>query len=258
MPRKARIQSKTGVYHIMLRGANRQEIFHDDEDCIRFLETIQRYKSKSGIQVFAWCLMGNHVHLLLKEGIEDISNTMRRIGISFVSYYHWKYKTTGHLFQDRFRSENVESDRYLLTVTRYIHQNPIMAGLTRNVDEWKWSSCQGYYGKQYFPMGLLDKDFVLEKFSDNAEAARRMFRDYNELQNDDQCLDDFPRRVRKTDTEAKKEMEILLGPVEIAHVKSLPRLKRNEILRNVKKIEGVSYRQIARIFGVSPSLVARA
>ena len=100
MPRGAREKSEIGIYHIMIRGANRQEIFHDDEDNLRILETLNKIKATSEIKVYGWCLMGNHVHLLLGEGKEDLSVTMKRIGVSYVWYYNRKYKTTGHLFQD--------------------------------------------------------------------------------------------------------------------------------------------------------------
>ncbi len=108
MPRRARLKSASGIYHIMLRGANKQEIFHDDEDCRYFLTTIKRYKVISGMDIYGWCLMNNHVHLLLKEGQEEIATTMKRIGVTYVYHYNCKYKTVGHLFQDRFKSENVE------------------------------------------------------------------------------------------------------------------------------------------------------
>ena len=88
MPRVAREKSRSGIYHVMLRGANRQEIFHDDEDCLKFLNIIEKYKVKSDLKLYAWCLMGNHVHLLVKEGNELLSTTMKRIGVSFVSYYN--------------------------------------------------------------------------------------------------------------------------------------------------------------------------
>ena len=128
----------------MLRGANKQEIFHDDEDSW-FLHTLVRYKKEIELSVFGWCLMGNHVHMLLKEGKESISDTMRRIGVSYVLFYNDKYLTSGHLFEGRFRSEPVNSEAYLKTVVRYIHQNPVKAGLVNRVEEWKWSSCRGYY-----------------------------------------------------------------------------------------------------------------
>ena len=111
MPRRAREKSNSGIYHIMLRGANRQEIFHEDEDNLRFLVILDKYSRQSEAKVYGWCLMDNHVHILLREGLEELSLTMKRVGVSFVWYYNNKYETTGHLFQDRFKSEKVESKR---------------------------------------------------------------------------------------------------------------------------------------------------
>lgn len=99
MPREARIKSKTRIYHIMWRGANGQEIFHDDEDRTKFLDILRKYKITCELIVYAWCLMSNHVHLLIKEGNEAISVTMKRIGVSYVGFYNWKYRTMGPLFQ---------------------------------------------------------------------------------------------------------------------------------------------------------------
>ncbi|MFC0272261.1 transposase [Metabacillus herbersteinensis] len=259
MPRKARIKSKSRIYHVMLRGANRQEIFHDDEDSINFLDTIEKYKIKSEMRVYAWCLMSNHVHLLLREGNEDISITMKRIGVSFVSYYNWKYSTTGHLFQDRFKSENVETVKYLLTVIRYIHQNPVKAGITKRAHEWRWSSCLGYYGKINHPINMLDYNFIMGMFSDDIAIAREKFKEFNERNNNDTCLDDrYNERKRLSDEEARKEIKKILGEFEIAQVKSFSKLKRSEVLRKVKRIKGLSQRQAARILGVSPNLIFKA
>lgn len=235
------------------------EIFHDDKDCIKFLDTIEKYKLKSELSVYAWCLMNNHVHLLLKEGNEDISITMKRIGVSFVSYYNWKYRTTGHLFQDRFKSENVETTKYLLTVIRYIHQNPVKAGIVIQAEEWRWSSCLRYYDKNSYPRDLLDCDYILKMFSADLAIAKKRFREFNERKNNDKCLDDrVNERKRLSDEEARIEIKKSLGTVEIAHVKSLPKLKRNEVLRKIKRIDGLSQRQSARILGVSPNLIFKA
>lgn len=258
LPRGARVKSRSGIYHIMLRGVNKQEIFHDDEDCITFLDTINRYKEKAELAVYAWCLMNNHVHLLLKEGNEDISITMKRIGVSFVSYYNRKYETTGHLFQDRFRSENVESMRYLLTVTRYIHQNPVKAGMVQQVDLWKWSSCLGYYRKTVYPRRLLDSDDLLSLFSSDLSIAQERFKQFNERKNNDECLEVQINQRRLSDNEARQEIKTHLSGIELAQVKSLPREKRNKVLKQVKEIDGISQRQAARILGVSPSLVFKA
>ncbi|MFZ3591847.1 transposase [Bacillus sp. DJP31] len=259
MPRKARVKSKTNIYHVMWRGANGQEIFHDDEDSIKFLDTINKYTQRLGMKIFAWCLMTNHAHLLMKEGTEDISITMKRIGVSFVSYYNWKYRITGHLYQDRFKSENVETTKYLLTVTRYIHQNPVKAGLTKKAHEWKWSSCNGYYGESIYPENMLDDTFILKMFSNEIATVREVFKKFNETRNNDQCLDiETSGRKKLTDEEARIQIKELLGAIEIPQVKSLPRLKRDEVLRQVKQIKGLSQRQAARILGISSNLIFKA
>lgn len=258
MPRVARMKSRSGIYHVMLRGVNRQEIFHDDGDNMKFLALLQKYKEKAGLGVYAWCLMNNHVHLLLKEGNEELATTMKRILVSFAQYYNWKYQTSGHLFQDRFRSENVEDSRYFLTVIRYIHQNPVKAHMVERADEWRWSSCLGYYDKSYYPGGLLDRHAVLKFFSNDWKIAEEKFREFNEAQIEEECLDDRMMKRRLPDDEARVEISKLLGAHEIAQVKSLPKLQRTEVLKKIKTIDGLSQRQAARILGVSVNLIFRA
>ena len=258
MPRKARETSKTGVYHLIWRGANRQEIFHDEEDYRRFLDNIKKYKLKFNLTIYAWCLMSNHVHLLMKEGDESISDTMKRIGVSYVGYYNWKYQTTGHLFQDRFRSENVEELSYLRTVVRYIHQNPVKAGMVTKPDEWKWSSCREYYGQNLYPQGLLECNFLLNLFSPDTRVAQDLFKEFNERKNNDQCLEAIMNNRRLTDEDARLKIKEVLESIKIQQVKSLPNEKRKEVLRKVKGIEGISMRQAARILGISLNLVFKA
>jgi|LSQX01.1.fsa_nt_gb REP element-mobilizing transposase RayT len=259
MPRAPREKSESGIYHIMIRGANRQEIFHDEEDRLRFLETLKRYMTKVDMKVYGWCLMDNHIHLLLSEGKEEISITMKRIGVSFVWYYNRKYKTTGHLFQDRFQSEKVETDEYILTVIRYIHQNPVKANLVKRVHDWEWSSCIGYYGKTINPPGLLDSDFVLKMFAGDRDIAVAAFKEFNEQVNDDECLDQIvEKEVLLSDTEAREKIINTIGKVQLAQIKSFPKAKRDELIRKVKGIKGISQRQAARIMGISPNLIFKA
>lgn len=253
MSRRIRGKSTTGIYHIILRGTNRQEIFHDDEDQLRFLETIERFKRKCNIKVHGWCLMGNHIHLLLGEGNESISTTMKRIGVSFAAFYNQKYDALGHLFQDRFRSEEVEDEKYLLTVIRYIHQNPVKAGMVRNPADWSWSSCSGYYGQRYYPPGLLDDELILSLFSDENQRAIERFIEFNELSNEDKCLDNSGRK-KITDSEAREEIK-RIAQYELTEIKGLPKAQRDKIILKLKDIEGISQRQIARVLGISTNLV---
>jgi len=104
--------------------------------------------------------MSNHIHLVLKEGEEDLGTVFKRIGASYVYWYNWKYNRSGHLFQDRFKSEPVEDDTYFLTVLRYIHQNPIKAGITGNISNYPWSSYAEYIGRQ----NLCNARFCFERF----------------------------------------------------------------------------------------------
>ena len=257
MPRKAREKSESGIYHIILRGANRQEIFHDDEDRARFLEILERYKKQTEIKIYGWCLMGNHIHLLFGEGNEELSNTMKRIGVSYASFYNQKYKTVGHLFQDRFKSETVDNDAYLLTVIRYIHQNPAKAGLINQLTDWKWSSCLGYYGGKTYPPKLLDDELILSIFSEERASAIAGFKKFNEAGNEDKCLDN-ESTLRLRDDQANAEIKKIIPAFEIPQIKTLPKSQRDEIISKIKKIEGLTQRQAARILGISPNLIFKA
>ena len=257
MPRTARERSKSGIYHVMLRGTNRQEIFHDDEDCIRLFETLERYKKKSELKVYGWCLMSNHIHLLLQEGKEELAATMKRIGVSFAWYYNWKYKTTGHLFQDRYKSEKIEDNKYLLAVVRYIHQNPFKAGQVKCHDEWKWSSCQSYYGIDSYPNSLLDSELILNIFSEDREKGISKFKEFNETGNEDTFLEDTIK-PRLSDEEARSLVIEALDGYGIANIKELPRAERDRLVAKAKNIEGITQRQLSRIFGISLSLINRA
>ena len=136
MPRQARKKSESGIYHVMLRGINQQQIFEEPEDFEKFLQILKDCKAISGYKLFAYCLMGNHIHLLIKPEEESLEQAFKRIGGRFVYWYNVKYQRIGHLFQDRFRSEPVETDEYFMTVLRYIHQNPIKAGLCKVIDAY--------------------------------------------------------------------------------------------------------------------------
>lgn len=256
MPRQARDKSKTGIYHVMLRGINKQKIFHDDGDREKFINILKRNKRESQIKVYGWCLMENHIHLLLGEGKEDISISMKRIGVGFVWYYNCKYKRTGHLFQDRYRSEKVETDEYLLTVIRYMHQNPVKAGLVRSSKDWPWSSCGVYYGECDSQVDFTDRKMILGMFSEDESIAVRRFKEYNEQVNVDACLDEENKRM--TDEEARHEiMKIVVGR-GLDKVQDLSKKDRNEVIKEVKRIEGVSQRQAARILGISDNLLFKA
>ena len=144
MSRQARKPSESGIYHVMLRGINKQQIFIDEEDYEKFLWVLKDTKEISEYKLYAYCLMDNHIHLLIKVEKEPLHIIFKRIGNRFVYWYNAKYQRIGHLFQDRYKSEAVENEEYFLTVLRYIHQNPLKAGICENVSDYKYSSYNEY------------------------------------------------------------------------------------------------------------------
>lgn len=140
MPRHARTTAESGIYHVMLRGVNRDAIFLEDEDFERFLHALSVSKDASGCAVLAYCLMTNHVHLVLAPTRESLGAVMKRLGVRYASWFNRKYGRVGHLFQDRFRSIPVETDEYLVALLRYVWNNPVEAGLATRPENYRWSS----------------------------------------------------------------------------------------------------------------------
>lgn len=161
MPRAARKVSETGVYHAMVRGINCQDIFLDDEDRLIFLEKLNIVKERSECNVYAYCLMNNHVHLLIAENKETIGKTMKRLGSTYVYWYNRKYDRVGHLFQGRYLSQPINTEEYLLVALRYIHQNPVSAGIVFNCAKYPWSSYQDYINPSKPNNNLRILDFAL-------------------------------------------------------------------------------------------------
>ncbi|MFT3861348.1 transposase [Micropruina sp.] len=140
MPRQARQLADSGIYHVMLRGVNRDVIFLEHDDYEGFLNALADTRAASGCKVLAYCLMPNHVHLVLRPAVESLSEVMKRLGVRYAGRFNRKYGRTGHVFQDRFRSLPVEDDAYLVTLLRYMWNNPVRAGLVDRMDEYRWSS----------------------------------------------------------------------------------------------------------------------
>lgn len=153
MSRTPRIISATGIYHVMMRGINHQILFRDDDDYRHFLLSMQRAQMRisyinqsvsSNCTYYAYCLMPNHVHLLVKEDKLSIGKIIKRLADSFVYYYNHKYQRDGHLFKERYRSEPVNDMAYFTMLLRYIHRNPVEAQLIKNVIDYPYSSWREY------------------------------------------------------------------------------------------------------------------
>lgn len=140
MPRHPRTTAESGIYHVMLRGVNRDAIFLEDADFERFLHALASAKDASGCSVLAYCLMTNHAHLVLLPTSEPLGTVMKRLGVRYAGWFNRKYGRVGHVFQDRFKSIPVETDEYLVALLRYVWNNPVEAGLAKRPEDYPWSS----------------------------------------------------------------------------------------------------------------------
>lgn len=251
MARSARVKSHSGVYHIMLRGINKQNIFEDSEDRYKLLEIIRQFKDQNKYSIYGYCLMSNHVHILIKEVEDSISVSIKRISSSYVLWFNKKYARTGHLFQERFKSEPVENERYFITVLRYIHRNPINAGMVDSMLKTKWTS---YYDYISIP-GFVDIDFALDIFSSDRNKAIDLYEKYMKEDNNDQCLD-INYKGMLNDEEVISYMKTL-GVASVAALQQMDTENRNKILKEIKGLNIVSLRQLSRITGISKSVLGR-
>lgn len=248
MPRKAREKGSSGIYHLMARGINKQNIFIDDFDRQKFLDFILKFNENSDCIIYGYCLMNNHIHLLFHEKEGNISDFMKKVNGSYAQYFNNKYERVGHLFQGRFKSEPVDTDQYLHTVLRYIHQNPLKAGLVDNIELYKWSSYGEYIGKPQ----IVDVDFILGIYNSERAKAIEYFDRFSRENNNDQCLES-EEKIKLSDQEL---FEVLNKyNIDINQIYELCREERNKIIRRIKKINGVTIRQISRITGLSKSLI---
>jgi REP element-mobilizing transposase RayT len=240
----------------MLRGINRQDIFIDREDYRSFLFTLARAKKETGCRIFGYCLMRNHVHLLLQEGEDPLESTMKRIGASYVYWYNRKYKRTGHLFQDRFKSEPVEDDPYLLVVLRYIHNNPLVAGLVEKAGDYQWSSYNDYLVDSP-SSDLTDTAFILGIFDSDRARARELFKQFSVKSNRDRCLEhDEYSRSYLSDNEIISIIKKHTSLDDPTTLRNADNKVRDSLIRSLRE-EGATIRQLVKLTGISKSIIER-
>ena len=253
MPRLPQNRSKSGIYHIIMRGINRQSIFEDEEDSEKFIRTLENYKGVCGYELYAYCLMGNHLHLLLMEGKELLEKVMRRICASYVLWYNRKYERVGYLFQDRYKSEPVEDDGYFLTVIRYIYQNPVKAGLVASVEKYRWSNYNDYVDRNK----MADADFVLDMFDKDRGKAVRSFMEYISKTNDNVCLEISEKR-QITDEDARNMIKKLCSINNATDMQKLDTQTRKTFLKELRAKHDLSIRQIERVTGINRGIISKA
>ncbi len=259
MSRQPRKLSRSSIYHVMVRGNERRSIFKDQEDRMRFIDTLQIKFKASGAKLFAYCLMDNHVHLLISEGKEDVAKIMKRINVSYAMYFNKKYKRIGHLFQDRFKSEVIEDESHLLEAVRYIHNNPVKAGIAKKASDYQWSSYNLYNADSE---AIIDKETVLNMFSENVEKSVLLFEKFSVKDSDMEFIEyderDAEERQLEKEEEAKEIISDFLRSKNIADYSYIMKKGiRDELITVLRNKCGLSIRSIAKVLEVNRGVVQK-
>jgi REP element-mobilizing transposase RayT len=173
MARKPRLHVSGGLYHVILRGNARQDVFFSTGDRQHFYELLAEGVTRFGYRVHAFCMMTNHLHLALQVGDRPLSAGMQNLSFRYTRYLNTRLKRVGHVFQGRFKAYLVDQDRYGLALVRYLHLNPVRAKMVKTADAYAWSSHRAYLGEEAWPW--LTTDWALGQFGERLSAARQRF-----------------------------------------------------------------------------------
>jgi REP element-mobilizing transposase RayT len=272
MSRPIRIEFQNALYHVTSRGDRREDIFEDDEDRLLFLANLEKVVSQFNWLCHAWCLMDNHYHLLIQTPDGNLSKGMRQLNGVYTQATNRRYQRAGHLFQGRFKAILVDSDSYLLELSRYVVLNPLRAGMVRKVADWPWSSYRVSVGLEP-AASWLEVDGLLAQFGKRRSLAQQRYEQFvaegvkaespwSNLKG--QVFlgdDDFVKRMQAHAKPGKEDIQI-----PKAHRRppppSLKEIKRNSTDRNSAIVAayatgGYSYQQLADYFGTHFTTIGR-
>ena len=245
MPKHARTASESGYYHIVNRGIGKQILFEDADDYSRFLDALKRYTAEEQATVICYCLMENHFHLLIHAST-GLDRIMKRICGNYAYYYNEKYGRSGHLFQDRFRSEAIKDDAQLLATVRYIHNNPQKAGVCAR-EQYPWSSWREYVDRP--SIAVPDLAIAVAGSKEQFIAFSTGIDDRHYI--DEDC------RVRLSDAAGLEIIKTDLKLRSGSQLQDMGKEDRDQALR-ILKDKGLSVRQIERLTGINRGVVLRA
>lgn len=248
MARRPRKLSINGIYHVVIRGLDRQLMFDSSNDYKKYLETIALYKEECHFELYAYCLMSNHVHLLIKTTDTALETIFRKINTYYAVWFNMKYQRTGHLQQERFYSEPVEDQKYFINVIRYIHNNPFKAGMESYPGAtYKWNSIHEY-SSEYFTLidaatvlNIAEKADLLDVF---ANSDKTVYLDIDSV------------KKRLPDDVAKEIICNITGLENCLLFQEIELAKRNYYIKEFHK-NGVSIRQINRLTGIPRGIIQR-
>lgn len=247
MARCPRKKSYTKIYHIIIRGINKQDIFLDNQDLRKFRKEIKRVNEKYQFEIYAYAFMSNHVHLIINDKNENLELIMKSLTVSYSNYFNKKYERIGHLFENRFKSHAIEDEGYLKNVVRYIHKNPENAGLKPYI----WTS---YYEYTTNNSKLIATNQVMNLFANNIDNFKAYHNIYEKYQDYDK---NYEMISKLQDEDAIKLIQEILKESNLIKIQNYDKDKKNEVISKILKIEGITKVQIARILGINRKTISR-
>lgn len=249
MSRNARQLSSTDTYHVVIRGADHQLLFEEKKDYQKYLEILQLYEAECQFELYAYCLMPNHIHLLIHSPVTSLGSVFRHVSTTYSSWFNAKYNRTGYLQEGRYFSEPVETEKYLFTVLRYIHQNPIKAGLeTVPGETYPWNSFCDYISGIN---DIVNIEYILQ-FLGGLES----FRSLHQIIVEEECLDINTLRKRLPDDVARDIIRTECNCETVSDFQKLTLLERNGNIILLRK-KGLSIRQINRLTGTPKGVIEK-
>lgn len=249
MPRKARNNQSSGYYHVMSQGINRECIFRNKLYIEKYRNLMLEKSQDLNINILSYCIMNNHVHILINTSqIDCLSKYMQKLNTTYSNFYNKINKRVGYVFRDRFLSQEILSERQLFYCIRYIHYNPVKAGIVKSVSDYKYSSYNEFIGERY----IVNDNCIKILFNDITDY-QRVFR---ELHSKDReiCDNDF---VDIKDKEIKEYIEYVENKYKLQakQIRTNKRLLEN-VIKTARRITSVSIRDLADILEISKSTVS--
>lgn len=252
MGRLPRFRILGNINHIMIRGIGHMDLFLENADFIRYLDTIKRFQEQDDVRIPAYCLMSNHVHLLLQAPPDRIPIFLKRVGISYAAYFNGTYEHVGHVFQNRYKSEVITDGAYYLKALRYILRNPEAGGIC-SWQSYPWSSARSYLRGERD--GITDTTFSLGMIGGREHFPAFMAR--KQEASADGLAE--PGQVRRAlnDQRALQVFRQISGMELPSELHSMEQGERDRILWQMKQA-GMTIRQIERLTGINRNIVQRA
>ena len=256
--RRKRTRSEADIYHVYSRGSGRQLIYEDDDDRFVFLKYLCDALDSADAELFAYCLMGNHYHMVIRSDYDRLPQFAHALNCRYARYFNKHHGRSGHLFQGRFNSEPIEDDYYFLTAIRYVHRNPVEAHIVPSC-VYEWSSYLAYVPSETLHQVKCFRTYpkVSTEMALDMLGGTEAFAEFHAHSGNQSFIDDLPVRTRIPESELVAIARSTLSGFEPADIKSLPKSDRDAALR-VLRHNALSISQIAMLTGISRSTVQRA